>query len=302
MNELENLEQYKFTSLNINYENLLDLVNTFDEGFVRDSLAEEKREVRIITSEHERLVQKYFVGNAINYSFWFDTYNSKYTKNHLSGSEAMWDVVKRNEQLLDANLLMNINTQSFRKLFGKMPLEDKRIKSLQEVGRVLIHDYDGKAINILHSADFDIEGIIELLSTKFEYWNDSHDGVCFYKRIQAFINNLLNDKECCQLINKRSINKMTILADYHIPKLFRYYHVFEYSDDLENKINNGILLESRSSEEMDIRVATLKVGNEILKRLNEKKIRITPTTLDGILWRKARKIDMPYHLCKSIWY
>lgn len=92
---------------------------------------------------------------------------------------------------------------------------------------------------------------------------------------------------------------MTILADYHIPKLFRHYEILEYSEDLKHKVDDGISLNSGSIEETDIRIATILVGIELLEKMNQSSFVITPSTLDGILWREARKLKC-HIICASL--
>lgn len=302
MNNRDLIDNYSFSAINIKYENLSALLDHIYSLFDKDSILLDYGHSTDVSSVQEQMVQYYFVGNAINFSFWFDKYDEKYQFNNLSGSEAMWDVLKRNQELLNAEYLKNIEQTKFRERFGKMPMEEKRIEQLYEVGKVLTRRYNGKAINILREADYKIENIIREISSNFELWNDSYGDIHFYKRIQSFINCLFNDSICRSMVDKTGIEKMTILADYHIPKLFRHYEILDYSEDLQNKVDNGILLNSGSKEEMDIRMATILVGIKLLEIMNQSSFVITPPTLDGILWREARKINAPYHLCKSIWY
>ena len=295
------IENYSFYTINIKYENISALLDHIYSLFDKDAILLDYGHSTDVSPVQEQR-QYYFVGNAINFSFWFDKYDEKYQFNNLSGSEAMWDVLQRNQELLDAEYLKNIEQTKFREMFGNMPMEDKRIEQLCEAGKVLTQRYNGKAINILREADYKIENIIREISSNFELWNDSYGGIHFYKRIQAFINCILNDSICRSIVDKTGIEKMTILADYHIPKLFRHYEILEYSEDLKHKVDDGISLNSGSIEETDIRIATILVGIELLEKMNQSSFVITPSTLDGILWREARKIKVPYHLCKSIWY
>lgn len=302
MNPGENIENYEFSYLKLHLDNLCAVEDLVNQHFQKDLLLENNEWQGIVSETQEMLVQKYFIGNALNYSFWFERYDDKYQYNNLTGSEAMWDVVERNPELLSAEFIANIDEEAFRMFFGRMPLEDWRIKSLNEAGNVLLGKFDGKAINILRKSQFNIQTMIELITSEFEFWNDYNGEICFYKRIQAFINCLLNDSHCGGLLKKNDIHQMTILADYHVPKLFRYYRVFEYVKELDDKISNGEFLKSGSKEELDIRVATIVAGRKLLDMMNKEQKKITATTLDGILWSEARKINSPYHLCKSIWY
>lgn len=294
---LESAYAYKLSEVQISTDNINQLIEeiTKEHGTDCPKKLEEK-------DTQQAIIQKYFLGNSINFCFWFSNCHEKYQNNGLSSSEAMWNSLESIDDLFDMEYLKQMTYSGFYNIFGKMPMSDERMENLKEVGTVLSQYYDGKAINILSECDYDAKKVMFTIAKRFRTWNDCYGDTLFYKRIQSFLNNIINDKRCTDLIKPSTTDCMTILADYHVPKLLHHYNILVYSDELERKIRNNIFIESRSKEENDIRVATIIAGDIILDRIKEIGINMTVTQLDGILWRLGRNIKESYHLCKSIWY
>ncbi len=286
--------EMKIKHIKIDYDKLGCLVD--------DLLAQ--KDMKFKESENvdnlERFVQLSFIQNSVNYCFWFDHPFRKYVNHELSGSEALWDVFKRYEILLDAKYLSTILVQDIYFMFGDIPLIMERQKCLQDVGTILCKKYQGEAINLLEECSFDCNLIAETIAKEFATWDDSYENMKFYKRIQSFLNFLTRSSD----LNRRlqHIEDGTLLADYQIPKVFVHYGITRYSNELSSKICNLELIQSHGREELDLRISTIILGEVIKNKLMKKGMILTSYELDAYLWRLGRSIDCLHHLCKSIWY
>lgn len=280
--------------IDIDYEridNLVDVLISKKDMFFRKS-----EDVDNI----EQYVQLSFVQNAVNYCFWFGEPFRKYVNHSLSGSEALWDVFKHNEKLLDAEYLSVISIGEISSMFGDIPLIFDRQKCLQNTGDILCNKYQGKAINLLEEYNFDCDLLAKAIAEEFDTWNDAYDNIKFYKRIQSFISDV---SKCKVLKGKlKNIEFGTLLADYQIPKVFQYYGITKYSDELSSRILKMKIIKPCSREELDIRISTIVLGEVIKGKLINKNIEISAYELDAILWRIGRSINCPHHLCNTIWY
>ena len=77
-----------------------------------------------------------------------------------------------------------------------------------------------------------------------------------------------------------------IFADHEIPQLFRGLGIFQYSDALANKIDNRVYVKSGSSEEIEIRAATLVAAHKIMEILREKGFKVYNAKIDYYLWKQ----------------
>lgn len=246
----------------------------------------------IQSSNLEEIAQSFFIGNAINFKFWFTNSNDRYAYKNYSGSAAMWKFLKDNPKLLDASFLVNISKEDIPGIM-EMPFGCIRINILREVGCIMECEYQGKIINLCNRADWDAEEIVGLIIKSFPMWRDEQCGYCFNKRAQLFVA-MLHGKlgENSKIIN---IDKLTFLADYQVPKVFRFHGILEYADELAQAIDNGeIILDLR--DEYEIRYNTILVGNKLVEYLKKQGKDVVPIQLDYIIWKNSHDIVAPHHL------
>jgi hypothetical protein len=136
----------------------------------------------------------------------------------------------------------------------------------------------------------------------FSYFNDisiiSGKKVYFYKRAQLLLSDIYEHHTF--LIDS---DKLTACADYKLPQVFRYLGIFEYSFNLERKINKKVPLKKNSLEEIEIRANTIEVVRELSEftGINQRKI-------NDYLWLMAQDLslklekDFKYHRVKTINY
>ena len=107
-----------------------------------------------------------------------------------------------------------------------------------------------------------------------------------------------------------------MFADYRIPQVLIHFGALEYTIELINILDAGILIKNGSPQEVEIRGASIHIvellKDRVIKELKERHPEIPPTTvnsvvLDHFLWdyrrRHAKELEhIPFHKTLSIYY
>uniref|UniRef100_A0A1E1VZE1 Queuosine 5'-phosphate N-glycosylase/hydrolase n=2 Tax=Pectinophora gossypiella TaxID=13191 RepID=A0A1E1VZE1_PECGO len=201
---------------------------------------------------------------------------------------------------------------------AKIPLFEKRISVLHEVGGILLKQYNGTFQTCLKMADKSAVKLLEIIVDNFPCFRDEavYEGktVSLYKRAQILVADLWNFFGGKGWGEFTDIDKMTMFADYRVPQVLVYFGAMSYSDELMKKLDNDDLLPSGSEEEVEIRGCSIHAV-ELLKDRIEQKIRSSQTTaevpnsslLDFYLWCYRRKYAeelerIPFHKTLGIFY
>ncbi|MDQ0193760.1 queuosine salvage family protein [Paenibacillus wynnii] len=248
----------------------------------------------------EEISQFFFIGNSINFRFWNRNHLDRYSYGECRGSEAMWKALSDWPELLDADVLANLNEEQFRLKFGAISMTKERVASLREVGNILNKHYDGKVIHLLERACFETDEIVKWIVTDFPMWNDSTGPLLFYKRAQLFTAMLAGRLQANSFIT--GLQKLTLLADYHLPKGLHNLGVLRYDDNLKFRIDNSQVLPCNCREELELRASTICVGDLLVQSLSRKGIQINAIQLDAFLWEVSKKVNTPYHLTVTSFY
>jgi hypothetical protein len=108
----------------------------------------------------------------------------------------------------------------------------------------------------------------------------------FLKRAQLFIMQLHRK------LGILDVDKLTVPADYHIPRILRSAGCISYSGSLVDKISNQEIIPKGSHYETCIRATAIIACDYIAEKLG-----ITPMQVDDILWQKRREFTIyPFHL------
>lgn len=86
------------------------------------------------------------------------------------------------------------------------------------------------------------------------------------------------------------MDKLIIPADYHIPKMLRYFGVIYYSDKLNEDVHNSVLIPEGSLVECEIRAASIVVC-EMMRQYGLNAMRV-----DEYLWNNRKQCQDPFHL------
>lgn len=251
--------------------------------------------------------QLIFILDTINFCFWAKKDQEKWTvefpkRNFISNGwyglvAAVQRAQKEGIPILDAGYLKKISFSDVKHIFRssndtEMPLLFKRYQFLRETGRVLSEKYDGNIYNLLVNLDLDAAKIVTEVAKNFPSFQDCMEldkkEACFYKRAQIFA----YDISLLPNLKIRNLKVLTSFADYKIPQILRALGVIEYKPELAKKIDNFILLEKGSREEIEIRSATIQVCELIAKKAG-----ILPVLCDNVLWKMSQSLKdvKPYH-------
>ncbi|MDQ3239636.1 MAG: queuosine salvage family protein [bacterium] len=211
-------------------------------------------------------------------------------------------------KILDASYLAEIKIEDVKKIFRsdngvEIPLILKRMDNLREAGVVLNKKYNGLFVNAMETANFDAIEIAKLLYREFVSFQDTVtlDGriVNLLKRAQIGPNDLSYlSKSGGKPIGR--LDQLTAFADYKIPQILREVGVLKYSGELMHLVDNYILIESGSREEVEIRAATIW-GVELIRQKLKK---YSACEIDNALWLLSLDLtnERPYHRTYTIYY
>lgn len=257
--------------------------------------------------------QRVFLQDAVNYCFWSVKDTPKWTVEYPKGTILDgWDAlvvcfdraIDEGIPILDASYLKRLTLFDARHIFRGsagvlIPLLDQRISCLQEAGRVLLRSFRGDIKHLLKQSEFHADTIAEHIIRYFPSFEDSamYKGkpVYFYKRAQIAAYDLsllpsvaIDHPEC-----------LTIFADYKLPQLFRAFHIVEYTKELSSRVDSMSLLKHGSSEEIEIRAATIYIGELLAQGVG-----VPPAVVDNALWSMRGEVNnlMPYHRCLTTAY
>ena len=102
-----------------------------------------------------------------------------------------------------------------------------------------------------------------------------------------------------------SMESMTAFADYIVPVALIVMKITKYSDELEQKIMSGKMIERDSTEEIEIRAAsiyaTAKLTESVNRRREDLESLIIPQ-IDYRLWKHYHATHYPHHLTYTTMY
>ena len=266
---------------------------------------------RLLTEEQfgpgEITPQRIFLLDTVNHCFWAKKgqpkwqieYPQKTITDGWSALVACFSrAIDKGIPILDASYLKSLSPSDARQIFKSsnkttIPLLNQRLANLRQASQVLEKHFNGSINTLLRLASFDASKIANLVIKYFPSFQDSSilnsQPVYFYKRAQIFAYDvsLLNN------ITISNLEALTIFADYKLPQLLRHLKVFTYHHQLAAQIDNCKLIPKGSREEIEIRSATIWVGEKLSRIL-----KIPPALVDNALWELSQKISTqmkPYH-------
>lgn len=267
----------------------------------------------------EDTLQLIFIFNTQTFCFWSEKDKPKWTindgKKSYDGSIALVKCLEKelanNPQLLEPEYLERLTLSQAEEIFKgnvEIPLLKDRLSCLNEAGRVLSKEFGGKFINIVEESNYDAIKLLELITQHFLYFNDTgtYQGidVFFHKRAQlqvAMTNTVLSHFNLRKLDN---LELLTGCADYKIPQILRHLKITEYSQELQNAVDNYEIIQKDSRQELEIRISMLLVLNSLCEKLKKKNVFLLPTQLDSVLWNMSQNVEniKPYHRTYTIAY
>lgn len=260
-----------------------------------------------------RTCQYIFVLDSLNFCFWEAKEYFEYDTLAIS----LKKVLESNENVFDPISLINISQEEIQSWFGDniIPNIEARQIALQELGQVLIDQFNGNILELIHQANHSAVQLVYLIIQSLPSFRDTaiYKGrrIDFYKRAQILVGDLwaafgkstnIND-----YISFYDIDQLTMFADYRVPQILRQLGILEYSEELANLIDNHQILSFGSEYEIEIRAATIIAVEMIHQRLKENNIHILIIELDWLLWQQGEELNnrkelLPHHRVQTIYY
>jgi hypothetical protein len=258
--------------------------------------------------------------DTLNFCFWPPPGEKKweisYKGKNYSGYYGLAVSLKRALEsdiiLTDEAFLNSLTLKRLRDVFsgtGVLQLLEERLLNLQEMGRVLMDKYNGRASEVVAAAGGSAINLVRRLATDFPSFRDqaTYHGqeVFFYKRAQLFAADLHGALGGKGLGSFRDIKELTAFADYKLPQVLRHVGVLEYAPALMQKVDRMIHLDPGSEEEVEIRASTIwavELIRQAMKRLGKD---VHANEIDWLLWNLGqddRFRAKPYHRTVTIFY
>ena len=262
--------------------------------------------------------------NTLNFAFTDFESQIKYALNDgdntFSDTDAMVyqidQAVKNGIDLYDGYFLQDITETTFKSIFTaniEMPMAKEKTYVLNKVGETLVEEYKGDWIDFIKSGPKKLyhngEGLIERLVSQFDRFRDTstylEEEVHFLKLAQLAFWGIHRELAKDGEFYIEDMENMTAFADYIVPVALEKMGIVTYADKLKNKIEQGVLIESDSIEEIEIRAATLFVTAQLTEEINKVKAeeeKIIIPQLDFKLWTDFHAEQSAHHLTKTIMY
>jgi len=258
--------------------------------------------------------------DSINFCFWpkpgADKWKVQYKSESISGYYALAASLKKAMEsgipITDAHYLAEITLGKLKKILsgkGEWQLMEERVRILNELGAFLIKQYNGEATRLVDTAENSALKLVKLLFENLPSFRDEADyygtKTYFYKRAQIFAADLYGSFAGKGWGFFKDMDNLTAFADYKLPQVLRHVGILQYSPSLEHKVDNGILLEAGSPEEIEIRANTIWAVELIRQKLTEMGKELRSFEIDWILWNLGQQREFkqkPYHKTVTTFY
>ena len=268
----------------------------------------------------EETIAYLLVLDSINFCFWPAIGNPKweveYQSEKLSGYFALAASLKKALEsgvpLTNAQYLAKLSLKEFKKFLGgtgDLQLLEFRVRSLNELGQMLMREYRGKAYALVEAAAQSALQLVRLVADKLPSFRDKAEyqgkKVFFYKRAQLFAADLCGASQGKEWGFFHDIDLLTAFADYKLPQVLRHVEVLRYEKALAQKVDYHSLLDAGSPEEVEIRANTIWAVELIRQELLVQGKNLKAMDIDWILWNLGQQEEYrinPYHRTLTVFY
>jgi hypothetical protein len=217
--------------------------------------------------------------------------------------------------VLDGAYLAQVSADDLRRLFRggttELQMLDERAAILRDAGATLVERYGGRFHHLVAAASpslyDDGNGLLELLVRDFPRFDDVADynghTVRFYKLAQLafwFLHVSLPGG-----LGISDLDRLSAFADYIVPVGLRVLGIFRYSDELEQAIESGKLIEAGSPWEVELRAHTIYATALLTDEVNALRppgLQVIVPQIDARFWVPFHKTHKPHHLTRTIYY
>lgn len=266
--------------------------------------------------EDELTIAYVFVLDTVNFSFWGDPkwrrpYQGAWLDGYWALAEALAAEATANPAFFAPEGLAELDAETLGKVLGgspTIPLLEARAANLRELGRWLAVRFGGTFSNVLRETGPDAVELVHLLVSELLSFQDEavYRGqvVRFYKRAQILASDLYGAFRGQGWGKLDRMRALTAFADYKLPQILRHRGILCYSDALAHLVDNKVLLDAGSSQEVEIRANTIWVVELMGKELQSLGIDAPSYQLDWLLWHASQDSERmkPYHRTRTIYY
>jgi len=268
----------------------------------------------------EETVSYFLVLDAINFCFWPPPGEPKweiaYRSNRVSGyyglAASLKQALTSGIPLTSAEFLSALSLEGLKAMLdgrGTLQLLGQRLQNLNELGRFLLHAYEGEAYRLVEAAQNSAVRLVRLLAERLSSFRDTAPyrdyTVFFYKRAQLFVADLYGAFGGELWGRFGDIENLSAFADYKLPQVLRHLGILRYRSDLARKVDQKIYLGSGSPEEVEIRANTIWAVEVIRQNVSQEGKDLRAFEIDWILWnlgQQAAYTAKPYHRTVTIFY
>jgi hypothetical protein len=268
----------------------------------------------------EKTVSYLLVLDTLNFCFWptpgQNKWEVEYETQGLSGyyalAAALKKAIKSGIPLTNAHYLAELSLDEMKHFLdgtGKLQLLRNRLRSLNELGNVLLCDYGGQAFRLVEAAEKSAVTLSRLLAETLPSFHDAAEycgqKVFFYKRAQIFTADLFGTFESKAWGSFSDMDQLTAFADYKLPQVLRHLGILHYEKALAQKVDHQKCLDAGGPEEVEIRANTIWTVELIRQELVRAGHKLRAFEIDWILWNLGQKETFklkPYHRTVTIFY
>lgn len=255
------------------------------------------------------------VGNSINFAFNDPETGEKFETEYLdipwSGAFGMWAILNRamdeGTPVLDPDWLSSLTVEEFSSLTQPsgevdLPHIESRVENLNSLGEFMNERNLDSFQTLFENHDELHGGFIDEL-TECEAYQDERtyrgDTISFNKRAQlavTMVYDRLHHHGSQEWATFDDMGSLTLFADYGIPAYLNTVGAIEYSGDLEEAVEQRAEIPENSPEEVEIRIATIKVGSLIRDLLESRYgMEVGIPELDYTLWELRQEAETNEH-------
>ncbi len=245
-------------------------------------------EAHLTTGSRERLATFWLTLDAINFgSGWFPTLRKREGQ---SGYFTVATGVRNrfvNEGPWSAAELAEIGAAEVALALGQNPDHELMAlfaHSLNDLGRHVADDYDGRFASVADSAGSSAVALVERLAGWDSFADTSrYDGldVPFLKRAQIATANLSR----AGVAAFHDLDRLTMFADNLVPHVLRLDGLLSYDPALVDRIERGALIDHDSPEEIEIRACALHA----VELIAAERAGAIAADIDSVLWNRGRE-------------
>ena len=249
------------------------------------------------------------LADALNFCFWSDEpweveYRGRTWTRTFAMMAGLRRAIDRERAWLSAERWAEATDADVESLFagtGHIPQPELRRDILRQTGSILHQRFDGQFDAMVEAEGGDARHVAYRLAECFPSFCDvSHydaEPVAFLKRAQLCAADLHRTWLANGLAGLTNMAALTVFADYRLPQLFRHEGMLRLVDELAGRIERAEVIEAGSLEEIEIRAATVWIGELLCEALRSCGRIVSPWQLDFELWvrAKAPQVTVPHH-------